>query len=302
MGPDCMFRAGSGICTPNVGMLMAVVEHLETIVCPNCGTDDPRFWGAEGGYTAVKCSRCGLVYVNPRPKAEEITEATTLGVHRTDNGALDVKARRHPGRIKAYRVGLRRMLAPEISAGKPIEWLDVGAGYGEFIEAVQGVLPAGSSVEGIEPMRPKVKAAQLLGINVREGLISEMDRQYDAISLINVFSHIPDFASFGRQLADRLKVGGILFLVSGNGGDLERRSDYPDRLYLPDHLVFAGNRSLRQMIGRLGFEVVGFEEARVDGLVFLAKNAVKGLLAGDLRVRLPYTSPFRSLFLKARKL
>ncbi len=40
----------------------------------------------------------------------------------------------------------------------------------------------------------------------------------DVISLINVFSHIPDFEDFLRQVVEHSSPGGVVFLEIGNGG------------------------------------------------------------------------------------
>jgi 2-polyprenyl-3-methyl-5-hydroxy-6-metoxy-1,4-benzoquinol methylase len=278
-----------------------MIQNLETISCPNCSGVEAQLWAEENCFKAVKCACCGLVYVNPRPEAREIAQANQLGVHQTEAGTLDVKTRRHSHRIRAYKRRLCQMFASEISSGRPMTWLDVGAGYGEFVEAIQAVLPPGSYVEGIEPMRPKVQVATTMGLNLREGTISDVDQEFDGISLINVFSHIPDFMDFGREIGMRIKPGGILFIETGNGGDLARRADYPDRLYLPDHLVFAGADTLSRMVKRLGFEVELVKTERIDGFFHTAKSALLGLIAGKVTVRWPYTSHFRTIFLKARK-
>jgi 2-polyprenyl-3-methyl-5-hydroxy-6-metoxy-1,4-benzoquinol methylase len=276
-------------------------DTSEKISCPCCGGVSAEHWGSEGGFSAVKCAVCGLVYVNPRPRVEHIEEATQIGVHRTETTALNVRAKRHYGRIRHYRTLIRNLLAGDIAKGSPMRWLDIGAGYGEFVQALDGTLPPGSIIEGIEPMRHKAEAARSLGLNVRTATISSVDGKYDAISLINVFSHIPDFQMFGREIAARLRPGGILFIETGNGGDLPQRSDYPDRLYLPDHLVFAGRENIRFIVERLGFRVDTLKASRLDGPLFVAKSFVKGILAREFRLRLPYTSPFRTLYLVARK-
>jgi 2-polyprenyl-3-methyl-5-hydroxy-6-metoxy-1,4-benzoquinol methylase len=192
------------------------------------------------------------------------------------------------------------MFEKEIAAQQPISWLDVGAGYGEFVEAVKGLFPESSRVVGIEPMEPKARAAQARGLAVSTTSLNDVEGPFDVISLINVFSHLPDFNSFGQQLAAKLSPNGVMFIETGNGGDLERRDDFPDVLYLPDHLVFAGVKQMTRMLNQVGFQVEKVEQQRVDSLVFTAKAMIKSALAGRPRVALPYTSPFRTVFYVAR--
>ena len=272
---------------------------LEEIGCPLCGTEDHVLWARENGYAAVKCKQCGLVYVNPRPSLSTISEATKTGVHKTDSRDLSVAFRRSPRKFYRYRSIIRRMFAAEIAARKPLNWLDIGAGYGEFIEVVLATMPC-RIVCGIEPMKSKVEVAQARGLPVVDMPLSQIRGWYDVISLINVFSHIPDFEDFLRQAIAHSRPK-IIFLQTGNGGDIER-SQYPDELFLPDHLVFAGVKHINLLLQKVGFRAEMVYQCRVDTPLGVAKRAIKGLLKGRLELSPPYVSPFRTIFFKARNL
>ena len=79
--------------------------HGEAIACPLCGATETAPWGAENGWTAVKCRDCGLVYVNPRPFEQEISKANQLGEHRTEAGVLHVVYSRDERKLRHYREG-----------------------------------------------------------------------------------------------------------------------------------------------------------------------------------------------------
>lgn len=277
-------------------------EVLERIACPHCDSERSHLWAEEGGFAAVKCDDCGVVYVNPRPREEVITEGHRIGMHRTATGeSFSVRGSRHPLRIRHYKSVLRDMFGAEIARGAPLRWLDVGAGYGEFVEAAAGVLPEGSEVVGIEPMQPKVAVARARGLPIDDRPLSAVQDRFDVVSLILVFSHIPDFKSFGRDLARRVKPGGILFMETGNGGDLRQRSDYPNKLMLPDHLVFAGVEQMKDIVDTIGFGVEATRQEPVDNPLWCLKMGVKGLLERRLVLKRPYASPFRTVFFKCRK-
>jgi SAM-dependent methyltransferase len=275
-------------------------ETLETVSCPLCRQTGSTPWGAENGYQAVKCAGCGLVYVNPRPRLAQITEANKIGEHATDGGTLDVVFRRSPRKLRHYSRVVRHMFRDEIAAGAPVSWLDVGAGFGELVEVLQGVLPAGSRVEGIEPMEAKAAHARERGIPVTAATLPEVEERYHVVSLINVFSHLPDFDAFMEEIRGVLRPGGTLFLETGNGGDLADRSAYPDVLYLPDHLVFAGIGHMQAFLERNGLTVTAVHQQRIDTPAWVARNVVKRLMGRHARVGLPHTSPFRTVFIKAR--
>ena len=270
---------------------------LEPVSCLLCASDDARPWGRENGYTAVKCKRCGLVYVSPRPRLDAISEAARTGLHPTEAGELNVQARRFQAKVSHYGAIVAEAFKEDLS--RPLNWLDVGAGYGELVEAVSGLAGPGSSVVGIEPMTAKVAAATARGVNVSETALSDVEGRFDVVSLINVFSHIPDFRDFGAQLRERLKPGGHLFIETGNGGDLERRADYPDRLYLPDHLVFIGVEQMRRLLDEMGFDLV-WTRSLAPSPVARLKNVVKTVVDGRWQLLSALNSPFRTVFYKER--
>jgi 2-polyprenyl-3-methyl-5-hydroxy-6-metoxy-1,4-benzoquinol methylase len=253
----------------------------------------------ESGFTLNKCCDCGLLYVSPRPDPETISEANKVGVHATESGALNVTAKRVPSKVGYYAGIIGEMFAEE--TGRGIRWLDVGAGYGEFVEAVSKALPQ-AEVAGIEPMLPKVDVAKARGLPVDARSLDDVGSGYDVISLINVFSHIPDFKDFGAQLSAKLNPGGILFLETGNVPELDRPQQYPDIFYLPDHLVFAGVSQMRDILDAIGAKLIAHRRLPIDGPAWCAKQFVKGLLKGKVNVMIPGRSPFRTVFYKAAKL
>lgn len=273
----------------------------ETISCPNCRTNESSIWGRENGFTAVQCTECGLVYVNPRPREDVISDANKIGVHQGDEGALDVTARRVASKVPYYSAILQEMFAQERAAGVPLKWLDVGAGYGEFVEAVLASMPPGTEAAGLEPMAPKVKAARSLGLPIDSRDLSEVGDGYDVISLINVYSHIPDFDGFASMLVKKLKPGGVLFMETGNVAAL-KREQFPDVLYLPDHLVFSSLPQMRQIIERLGMQLAIHKEVGIDNALWSLKNFVKGLKRGRIDVKWPDQSAFKTVFYEANLL
>jgi SAM-dependent methyltransferase len=277
------------------------VKELEEIACPLCRGSASTTFATENTFTAVKCSECGLVYVNPRPSIELISKAVKTGFHAEVPGGRIVTVSRTASNVAFYRDLLRDMFADVWSSDKPLSWLDVGAGYGEVVEAVTSLAPGGSKILGIEPMKPKADAARKRGLSVQEAYIDGIAEQYDFISLVNVFSHIPDFHSFLAELGNRLTSSGELFIETGNIGDLAAASDAPTDLDLPDHLVFAGLGHMTRFLNEGGFDVVGTVQLKRDGYVNLLKNIARKLLGRPVTLALPYTSPYRRLMIRARR-
>ncbi len=278
---------------------MPAPSDTELIDCPCCGASESTHWLSENGFDAVRCSECGLIYVNPRPVAELISEAVKTGVHSNVEHGRTAIERRVGSKVDTYRKLLGELLKDVWTTGRDVSWLDVGAGYGEVVEAVGSLATPGSRIEGIEPMQPKADAARQRGLAVREAHLSDLDETYDFVSLINVFSHIPDFREFLGDLRNVLRRGGELVMETGDVGSLSSAADFGGEWDLPDHLVFADPVTLERFLTEAGFEVVAVERRRVDGVVRSAKSAVKRALGRPGAVRLPYTSPYRSMLVRA---
>ena len=273
---------------------------LETVVCPYCGSGRCQPWAEEMGFAAVRCEDCALIYCNPRPTRARIDSAVRTGVHGEEAHHLNVRARRVGAKVRYYRRILHVLFDDVWKQGRPISWLDVGAGYGEVLEAVAALAPAGSRIEGLEPMKPKALAARKGGFVVTEDYLRPEHTKVDVISVVDVFSHIPSFSNFLADVRSVLNPGGELFVETGNLADLDRRDEFPGELGLPDHLVFAGEKQLVGYLSRAGFEVVRIERRRIDGVVNLAKNLAKALLGRPVVGGLPYTSRYRQLLVRAR--
>ncbi len=272
----------------------------EPVACPYCRTDSADAWATENGFTAVKCRGCGLVYVNPRPAASVIAAGVETGEHKEIEGGHNVVGRRSGRKVRAYRRVFESMFGDVWARNSPIKWLDIGAGFGEVVEAVQSLAPAGSQVEGIEPMRPKAEYARAQGLRVRTGYLDEIKETYQFVSLIHVFSHLPDFRSFLTGVRAVLDPHGEFFLETGNIGDLSSPHEVPAQLDLPDHLVFAGERHIKGYLEEAGFTIVQLNRIRRDTVINLAKQTVHKLRGKQVSLAIPYTSRYRSLRIRAR--
>lgn len=270
------------------------------ITCPLCDNTHGSSWGEENGFRAVKCTDCGLVYVSPRPDDSEITVAMKAGQHRSEAGQLSFVYKRSKRKIGRYRRRIRDGLAHHLPSN-PVSWLDIGAGFGELVEALQDLLPTGSTIIGVEPMTAKAQDAAARGLPIISDDLQTLDQKFDFISMVNVFSHLPAPGAFLRELRPLFNDNGKLVLVTGNGGDLESASQYPDRLDLPDHLIFGGVSHVRRFLETAGFELLRTEARRLDTPVWALKLAVKRALGHKVPFVLPYRSPFRDMFFLAQK-
>lgn len=284
---------------------------METAVCNLCGQDETRLvyqvqdnnYGCPGTFSLVQCVRCGLVYLNPRPAASEISAFYPVEQYHPfraiHEGSTAVPAPLHTQR--AHR------LTAHMGPG---HMLDVGCGSGLFLLAMQ---QQGWRVMGLEP---NAAAAQFgrdaLHLDVRTGDIFSLDTAvFDLITFWDVLEHTHSPLAVLQHAHQLLKPGGFLALNVPNWGSLERRL-FRERwiaLDAPRHLYHFTPQSLAAMLAVCGFEPERMEASapplslssnvlRWLGDSFLRKGKSKRLVAKEVegtavsgRTAVPSPSP-----------
>ena len=219
--------------------------------CYYCGGSSSRPFAAENGFALVQCSGCGLLYVFPRPQEQDIAEAVRQGLH---PGNLETTARFYPPHLWEYWRVLRDLYGSELT-DRNRTWLDVGCGHGEFLLTLKQIAGAHVAAVGSEPNEHKQKSARSRGLNVSFIPMDRHDGRYDCISLLNVYSHLPDPGAFLQLLRQRLAPGGELILQTGDISGLTPDTMFRP-MYLPDHLSFATEEIVTGLLRRKGFRIV----------------------------------------------
>ncbi len=187
--------------------------------CYNCGSDKRTFYASENSFKLVKCSGCGLLYVSPRPSLEEIEMAHKFGVHQ-GTSKLEVTGCFSEKKVKSYFKILRDFYGAELSQGRK-SWLDIGCGNGEFILALREFSKGNVLASGLEPNVNKQKSAQDKGLNVSWFDLDNHKEKYDFISLLNVYSHLPNPPESLVRWKRLLKPDGELLLETGDTANFD---------------------------------------------------------------------------------
>lgn len=226
---------------------------MTNVDCYNCGSANYRFYASENGFDLVKCLECGLLFVNPRPTLQEIAQAHIYGVHQGST-KLEVTGSFNEEKIGVYLNVLKALYGTELDHEKKT-LLDIGCGHGEFIAAIQQFSNNKVVATGMEPNVHKQRSAQKRGLDVSYFDIDTHTRRYDFLSLLNVYSHLPDPKESLMRWKDLLKHDGELLLETGDTANLS--SKYHHRPFcLPDHLSFASEDIVVNILEKSGFEIL----------------------------------------------
>jgi len=253
-------------------------------------------------YSMLRCGRCRLLYVWPRPGESELGElyadqdyrAEELAVRLAEDCRLEMDILRRLGRyVRGGRV------------------LDVGCGAGHFLNCARR---QGWETYGVEIAPHSAEFARAsYGLSVLSKPVEELSFPaafFDLITLIGVIEHVPSPVEFLRELEPLLRPGGILFLLTDNVRSWMHwvmRDRFP-WLIPPEHLQLFSTRSMTVLLRRTGFELRGvqsmetiFDDAAIRGIAALLRRngrrlSASGALQKCIRPLLWTTYPARWLF------
>lgn len=250
---------------------------MKSLSCYNCESPDRNFYAEENGFSLLKCQKCGLLYIEERPDDDEISQAHKQGKHRgTDE--LNVTGKFEPREIRKYLRVLADIYGKE-KIDSPRTWLDIGCGHGEFMRAVDQYAGGRVKLKGTDPNVHKQESARSKGLDVSYFPLDSHEEKYDVISLLNVYSHLPDPPKFIQLLKELLNDGGELILETGDTANMSPTEHYRP-FFLPDHLSFASEEIVISILENLGFEILSVKKypyLRHDAKTFL-KELVKFIL------------------------
>lgn len=244
--------------------------------CDLCGDSKHRPIVVENGYPIVRCASCGFVYVNQIPDVED---GKVVGEYYAGTSEEIEAGRARYESVSEFLLGEIERYTHKGSL------LDVGCGYGFFLEAAG---KAGWDVFGTDLSEIAVAHAKgSLGLTqvVCADLSPDLfgGRQFDAINLTNVLEHVPSpsvtLEACHRLLADggiltirvpnmnfaRLRHRALPILRAiriGKGGELSYLSSEP-----PIHLSGFAPDTLTRYFDKTGFTTLTIKPSKLSGLV-----------------------------------
>ena len=225
----------------------------ESVACNLCGGRDSeivlrkRAWDID--YTIVRCTGCGLVYVNPRRVAVEADEYFSGPYLSTieENGRLN-------GGVEILYRDIVEILDAYVTPGR---LLDVGCAMGHFMHFAR---MHGWSVCGVESSPYAAKWGwENFGLRIHPtGILSDayFPPEYcDAGVLVEVVEHLPDPRSTLAEVFRILKPGGAICLTTPNFDSyrsLLLREEWAP-IIPSGHLYYFTHNTLSSLLKDVGF-------------------------------------------------
>ncbi len=239
---------------------------MEAVVCNLCGVSDTECvrilhdfaFGRPGKFPLVRCRRCGLMYLNPRPSPAQmgryypITYLPYKSAIEDERWALMRWVRRR--NIRRYR-----HVVEQFSPRVPGRVLDVGCSTGIFLAEMRD---ACWEPYGVDPSPiAVVYARRRFGLEVFEGRLLDAgltEGQFAAATLWDVLEHTFNPLETLRIVHRLLEVDGIVVMAIPHYESWDRMifGQYWIGYDAPRHLYVFPRDVLRDMLARVGFEIV----------------------------------------------
>ncbi|MBI2901301.1 MAG: class I SAM-dependent methyltransferase [Planctomycetes bacterium] len=253
---------------------------MRHVSCDLCGADDPRFlfygldrvFRRDRDWRIVRCRRCGLMYLDPRPGPEEVAPYYEGDYYAFHAPAADGwRGRVREGVVRRWRglsprfgptawaAGLYRHHLRGFPDARPAgRLLDVGCGAGEAMRILKD---AGWSVAGIESSAEAAARARDEGLDVRAGSVEDADlplASFDWVRLSHCLEHLESPRRALERMRGTLVPGGRMILTLPDCGGWPARALGRHWLHweIGQHLTFFTERTLRRMLASAGLEVV----------------------------------------------
>ena len=232
--------------------------------CPTCGPNSKdKFYTKRSGHILQRCSICGLVYLmnNEEFINDDFFEdagKTVLDQNKNEKSQDAIEYWSYPHFYERYQAVFHSFFEDRwqkiIRAKSSIEsLLDIGCGYGFFMEFVQKYVPV---VEGLDLNSEVVRyAVEEKGLPVTECPVEDYDPQkrYDAIVMCDVLEHVKEPLVVLESCRELLTEEGVLFVQVPNLTGFRVPMDHS--WGLPHHVWQFSPGSLRKMLLKSGFQV-----------------------------------------------
>ncbi len=253
-----------------------------------------------GNLSLVLDSRFGFLRVDPIPTTEEIKvfyeEKYFPTMEATGRAPEIVRLMSGNETSKHEQNWLEKTLYADVvdafrrrAPGKRV--LDVGCGRGDLVHHLG---TQGFQAEGIDLSREGVKQAQARGLHVRQTSIDSFTDQfdrtnggYDALTLISVFSMLPDPYTSLLGLRRCLNERGIVFVRDGNQFNVLQLAareglNLPQWwVVIPDHLNYFKRETMGRLLEGAGFEVLDvFSDFPIEIFLLMGENYVQDRAVG----------------------
>lgn len=247
------------------------LELVET-TCTLCGSNtadvcaagtDFEYATARNEFTFVRCRQCDHVYLNPRPRVEDLDVIYPSNYYSflgTSN-SLVARAQRkwESGKVTLYRDWIGE-------GHKTI--LDVGCGDGRFLSLLRDFGAPQWEMVGLEFDAGAIEQCRSMGFEAHAERVEDFAEdpaqrgRFDAVVMLQLIEHVEDPALICERVHRLLRPGGVFVIETPNLAGLDYRlfeGRHWGHYHFPRHWNLFSESALHRMLEERGFEIVRSE-------------------------------------------
>lgn len=234
------------------------------VACPGCGSEDCKPGLVKLKFQYLLCSKCGSLYLSPRPTAENYElyyhEAESVKFWSSHFFKETAEARRKKIFNPRARLVEEWVKKTETISKDTRLFADIGSGYAIFLQEVQRLGLFGK-ILGIEPEANLAQVGRGHGFTIIEKKLEAIDDgeiNADFATAFEVLEHVfnpQDFLGAARRI---LRPGGILIFttLTVSGFDIQILWEHSKSIYPPHHINLLSTQGMRDLVARSGLKLV----------------------------------------------
>lgn len=257
------------------------------VPCPGCGAEAPAPAFVKEGFAYVECRDCGSLYVSPRPDPAALDRFYGDSPSATYWAETFFPASLANRREQIFVPRVARVLEV-LQDREPATVIDVGAGYGLFLEEYRRVRPH-VRLLAIEPGRKLAAACRASGFETLEKPVegaAAWAGTADLAVCFEVLEHVYSPLEFVRSMAGLLRPGGRVLVSSlgAEGFDIQVLWERSRSVSPPHHLNFPSVEGFTRLFERAGLvDVEVLTPGRLDVDIVRSALVADPSLAGGSR-------------------
>lgn len=222
--------------------------------CIACQGKDFGPWATAGSYKAVRCVKCGLIWMNPFLNNQGLSKyyADYIGRRRLNN---DVKMAQRKIQYQSDREFIENF----VDHGKI---LDVGCSGGFFLEALSPRFEKHGIEIDPEAVAYAQKTQNEFGKNILRVALEEApyeNESFDMITMRGTIEHLPDPVNAINKISQLLRKGGYYYIAATPNGDSFAADIFREQwtLFHPvQHIWHFSPRTLALICSRFGLKLI----------------------------------------------
>lgn len=255
--------------------------------CVACAAPGADYTFSKFGFDYVTCRDCGSLFLDPRPSKDEFDAfyRDSMSSRYWNEVFFPSVAEVRREAVARRKVELAIDLLPP-SAIPPSRIIDIGAGYGIFLEEWAARWP-NTGLVAVEPSASLAHVCRSKGFEVVEALVEDIEdpvESSDLATCFEVLEHAHDPLAFLQSIVRFVRPGGWVAIstLTIDGFDLRILQEQSSQISPPFHINFLTKDGLARLSRRAGLADVSLStpgELDVD----IVRNALRDADPSDPR-------------------